>query len=95
MRLIIYTKNLSLAADIYTEDGPTPRVGEVLALPHLADMCGGMHLFLVTDVSWLLNGQKLQAEVTAQAANPEAHRLVTLQEQQWLPPSPPPARERG
>ena len=87
MRLLIHTKTMALVSDVQVEDTPAPRVGEVLALPHLANMCQGMSEFLVTNVCWVLNGQKLQAEVSAQAANPSAHRLALLQEQHWIAPA--------
>ncbi len=89
MRLLIHTKTMALVADVQVADGPAPRVGEVLALPHLASMCQGMSEFLVTNVCWVINGQKLQAEVSAQAATPSAHRLRLLQEQHWLAPADP------
>ena len=95
MRLLIHTKNMSLVKDMTLPDGPTPRVGEVLAFPDLADDCGGLHTFLVIDVTWLLIDGRLSPEIEAMATDPSANRHHRLAERGWLPPIPSTRRPAG
>jgi hypothetical protein len=88
MRLLMHTKNMALVRDMEITDGPTPRVGEVLAMPELAADCGGIHTFLVVDVCWLLTDGRLSPEITARATEPDANRLHFLTEMGWLAPLP-------
>lgn len=88
MKLLLHTKNMSLVQEIDLPDGPTPRVGEVLAVPHLAADCQGLDTFLVLDVTWVLNSGRLVAEVTARAAVPEDQRFIELASSGWLAPLP-------
>jgi hypothetical protein len=88
MRLMLETKNGALVLDTVLPDGPTPRVGEVLAFPGLAESCGGLHTFLVLDVCWLVVDGRLSPELTARATSPDANRYYRLAELGWLAPIP-------
>lgn len=86
---MLYKKNGStLAREMALPDGPTPRVGEVIALPDLTNDCGGLHTFLVLDVCWLLKDGRLTPELTARACEPVHHRQEFLAEMGWLAPAP-------
>lgn len=88
MRLILESKNGAQVRDMQLPDGPTPRVGEVLAFPELAEWCGGLHTFLVLDVCWLVVDGRLSPEVTALATSPDENRHYRLAERGWLAPLP-------
>lgn len=88
MRLLIEAKNGALVRDMTLPNGPTPRVGEVLAFPDLAPECGGLHTFLVLDVCWLLEEGRLSPEIQARACDPVPNRAFRLAEMGWLAPLP-------
>ena len=88
MRLMLESKNGATVLDTTVPDGATPRVGEVLAFPDLAESCDGLHTFLVLDVCWLMVGGRLSPEVTARATSPIENRHHRLAELGWLPPLP-------
>lgn len=84
MRLFVFNKNGAQVADLTLADGPVPRAGEELALPAYANDCDGMSEFLVTAVVWMVQGDRLEAEVTCQAMSAEHLRLLMLREAGWV-----------
>jgi hypothetical protein len=88
MRLILESKNGAQVRDMQVPNGPTPRVGEVLAFPELSEHCGGLHTFLVLDVCWMMVDGQLSPEVIARATSPDENRYFRLAEAGWLPPLP-------
>lgn len=89
MKLFIHAHNGTtlISAIELAPDSPVPRAGECLVLPQHAD--DKITTFLVTDVSWTLEGKRLTAAVSCVAKeDSDSWRLVLLRDHGWLPPAP-------
>lgn len=88
MKLFVRNKGGAQIAALQLEDPASlPRVGDELALPGLAAEWGCPSRFLVVGVVWVLDGQRLLAEVTCEPGSPEHHRQLLLRQSGWLPPA--------
>jgi hypothetical protein len=89
MKLFVHAHNGTtlMSAIELDQDTPVPRVGESLSLPKHAD--GTITSFVVTDVTWSLEGKRFAAAISCVAKEvPEEWRLKVLRDYGWLPKAP-------